>query len=85
MSGSGQEAIPNVRELSVDSLGCPGVIVRPSQMSRSGREALPNVRQCSGFPLTFLAGSLRFPVVVGNPPRCPGVVRRPSRIFGCGR
>ena len=59
-----------------------------SQMSGSGRETLPDVREWSrGLPV--------YPVVVGRPSRCPGVlvrspgcsgaVGRPSRISESGR
>ena len=51
MSGSGREAIPDVREWSGGPPGCPGVVGRPSRMSGSGQEALPNVRAWSrGHP-----------------------------------
>ena len=50
MSGSGREALPNVREGSGDPPGCPGVIGRPSQMSGRGREALPDIWEWSGDP-----------------------------------
>ena len=39
MSGSGQEALPEVRKWSEDTPGCPGVVGTPSQMS-----------ECSGGP-----------------------------------
>ena len=50
MSGSGLEALPNVRELSEGPPGCPVVVGRLSRMSVSGREALPDVRKWSGGP-----------------------------------
>ena len=50
MSGSGQEALPNVREWSGVSprwlggpSGCLLVVGRPSRLSISGCEALPDV------------------------------------------
>ena len=43
MSGSRLDALLNVREWSVDPAGCPGVVDKPSRMSKSGREALPDV------------------------------------------
>ena len=60
MSGSGRDALPDVREWS-GYLGnlrewsgsppeCPGVVGRPSQMSGSGREALLDVREWLGRP-----------------------------------
>ena len=42
---SGWKALTNVRELSGDPPGCPGVIERPSRMIGSGRKTLPNVRK----------------------------------------
>ena len=55
MSGSGREAVPDVREWSKDYLECLRVVKRPTQMSKSGRrpsrmsgsvlEALPDVRE----------------------------------------
>ena len=77
MSGSGRETLPDIRELSREPPGWPGVVgshykypgvvERTSQMSGSGREPLPNVRELSG-----------------GPPECPGDVGRPSRISGSG-
>ena len=59
MSGSGREALPNVRELSVGPPECAGVVERTSQMSGSGLEALPDVWELSeGLP--------RCPGVVGR-------------------
>ena len=40
MSGSGREALPDVREWSRGSLRIPGVVGRASRMSGSGQEAL---------------------------------------------
>ena len=37
MSGNFREALPNVRVWSGGPPGCPGVVGRPSRMSRSGR------------------------------------------------
>ena len=45
MSGSGQNAILDVQELSADPSGCPGVVGRLSIMSLSGPEAHPDVRE----------------------------------------
>ena len=50
MSGSGREAIPDVRMWSRGRPGWPGVVVSPSWMSGSIREALPDVREWSGGP-----------------------------------
>ena len=44
MSGSDREALPEVQEWSEDPSGCPGVVGRPSRISKSGREAISNVR-----------------------------------------
>ena len=43
MSRSGREVLPDVREWSSGPLGCPGVVGRPSRMSRSCRESLQKV------------------------------------------
>ena len=40
-----REAFADVREWSGGSLGCPGVVGRPFQVSGSGRVALPDVRE----------------------------------------
>ena len=51
MSGGGREALPDVREWSVDSPECPrplhmlGVVERPYRMSGCGREIFPNIRE----------------------------------------
>ena len=55
MFGSGQEALPDVRELSAEPPGWPGVmggpykysgvVRRPSWMSETGRKTLLNVRE----------------------------------------
>ena len=45
-------------------------------MSMRGREALHDVRECSGGPPEK---NLQWTRV---PPKCPGVVRRPSRMSG---
>ena len=57
MSGTGREALPDVREWwnalqdvrqwSVSTPKCPGVVGSPSRKSRSGQEALPYVRLLS--------------------------------------
>ena len=44
MSGSGREALPNVREWLGGPPGCPGVFGRPFRMSGNGREANLDVR-----------------------------------------
>ena len=99
MSGSGREALADVRVWLRDPPGCPGVVGKPSRISGSclenlpdGREwweAITNIREWSGGPT-------RYPVVVGGalpdvrqmlggPPRYLGVVSIPCRISGCGR
>ena len=45
MSGSGREALPDVREWSVGPPGCLRVVWRPTWMSNNFREALPEVRE----------------------------------------
>ena len=70
MSGSGREALPNVREWSGDPHGFLRVVGRPSRMSGSGRESLLDVREWSGDPR-------RFAGVFGRHHRCPEVVGRP--------
>ena len=45
MSGSGRDALPDVRKCSVGPPGCLGVVGRPSWMSGSNLEALPDVRE----------------------------------------
>ena len=74
MSGSGREALPNVREWSGGPPRCPGVVVKPSRMSGrpvrmsgSGREAIPDAQETISDIREWLVG----------PPGCPGVVWRP--------
>ena len=50
MSGSGREALTDVRECSRGPPICPGVVGGPTRMSGSGREALPDVPEWSGGP-----------------------------------
>ena len=50
MSGSGREALPDVREWSGGPPGCLGVVGRTSRMSGSSREVLPDVREWLGGP-----------------------------------
>ena len=45
MSGSGREALPDVRERSRGLPRYPGVLGRPSWLSSSGREALLEARR----------------------------------------
>ena len=59
MSGSGGEALPDVREWSAGPYGCSGVVGRLSGKFGSGRESLPEVRKWSG-------GLSRCPGVVGR-------------------
>ena len=54
MTGSGREALPDIREWpevppgwSSGSSGCPEVVGSPSRMTGSGQEALQNVREYS--------------------------------------
>ena len=50
MSGSGREALTDVREWSGGLPKCPGEVGRPYRMFECGQEALPNVRDWSGGP-----------------------------------
>ena len=50
MTGSGREAIPDVREWLGAPSGCLGVVGRPSLMTGIGLEALSDVREWSGSP-----------------------------------
>ena len=45
MSGSGREALPDVREWSGCTSGCKEVVGRPSRLSGSGRATLTDVRE----------------------------------------
>ena len=47
MSGSGWEALPDVREFLEGPHGYPGVVGSPYRMSWSGRDAHPDDRECS--------------------------------------
>ena len=48
MTGSGREALSDIREWSEVPSGCQGVVGRPSRISWSGREAILNVWERSG-------------------------------------
>ena len=75
MSGSGGEALTNIykwsgtlpddRDWSGDPPRCPGVVGKPSRMSRSGREALKDVQEWS-------RGLQGCPGVVGRPSKMSG-------------
>ena len=60
MSGSGREALPDVREWSGGPPRCPVVVESHSWMFAICREALPDVRK-------WTRGPLGCPVVVGRP------------------
>ena len=85
MSGSGREALSEVREWSGGPLGGPGVVGRlsrmlgvvgrPYRMSESGREALSDVQEA----LPDFQGWLKCP------PGCLRVFDRPSRTSGSCR
>ena len=47
LSGSGWEALTDVRDWSGSPRGCPGVVGRQSRMSGSGREVRGEVREWS--------------------------------------
>ena len=74
MSGSGQEALLDVREWSSGPPGCPGVVERPYRTSRSG----VSLSQMSEKPSRMSrSGRDSFPDVLewsGSPPGCLGVV-----------
>ena len=78
MSGSGREALPDVREWSGRPRGCPGVIGRPSRMSGIGRKAIPTSESGQEVLRNVLEWS-------GGPPGCPRVVGMLSEICGIGR
>ena len=50
MSGSGREALPDVREGEGSPPGCAEVVGRPSRMIGIGREAILDVRDWSEEP-----------------------------------
>ena len=78
MSGSGWEALPDVREWLGGPHRCPGVVGRPSQVFKSGWEALPDVRE-------WLKGYPECPGVVRRPSRMSESGRRSFRLSGSGR
>ena len=95
MSGSGREAVPDVREWSKDYLECLRVVKRPTQMSKSGRrpsrmsgsgrEAVLDVQEWSRGPPEcpkVVGGPPDVQEWSGDPPGCPGVVGRPSGCLG---
>ena len=67
MSGSGREAIPDVRVRSGGPPGCMGVVGRPFRMSGSGWEA--SLMSGSGRGHSWMCG------VVRRPSRMSGSVR----------
>ena len=74
MSGSGQDALPEVQEWSDNPPGCPGVVGRPSQMSENvGR---PSQISLSGGTPFRMSGSGR--------ETCRMFVR-PTQMCGSGR
>ena len=84
MSGSGRDALGDVRQWSGGPPGCAEVVGSPSEMSRSGRVPLGDVREWSGDPFRCAGVTHGCLGVVGDPlgcagvpHRCPGVVRRP--------
>ena len=88
MSGSGREDLPDIREWSGGPPGYPGVVGRPSRISRSGQET-PRMSLCGWEALPDVREWWEaLPVVrewsVGSS-GCLGVVGRPSRLFGSGR
>ena len=85
MSGSGGEALSDVRELSGCPPGCPGEIGRLSRMSGSSREALKNVQEWSGGPPGCLGGPLGCMAAYGRPSQMSASGWEPSRMSGSGR
>ena len=82
MSRSSREAIPNVRELTGSSPGCPGVVERTSRM------ALTNIREWLGGPPEYPSFWEALPDVrkwSGGHPGCPRVVGSPSCMSGSCR
>ena len=75
MSGSGPEALPDVREWLRDPTGFALVVGRLFRMSRTDSETLPNVRDALSDVWQWS----------GDPPGSPRVARRPSRMSGSGR
>ena len=73
MSGSGRQAVTDVREWSGGPPRCAGVVGIPSWMSGSGREAILDVREWSETLPNFQEWS-------EDNPECPGVVGRPFRM-----
>ena len=91
MAGSGRETLPDVWVWSGGPLGClgvvgslfkmSGVVLIPSRMSGRTSQKSGGTYRMSG------SGRLALPNVQewsGDPPVCPGVVGRPSRMSGCG-
>ena len=74
MSGSGREALLDVRDWLGGPPGCLGVVLIPSRMSGSCTDTLPDVRK--DLPKVRERS--------GGPTGCPGVVGRPFQMFGSG-
>ena len=74
MSGSGRDALGDVREWSGDPPGCPGVVGRHSRMSGSGWETFPDVREAHPDVREWS----------GGPPKCQQVIGMHSGICGRG-
>ena len=75
MSGSGREALPDVRAWLGGPPECLGVSVKPSRIFESDQKVLPDGRDALLNIWEWSSG----------PPGCPGVVGSPSRTFGSGR
>ena len=87
MSGSGLEALPNVREWSGGPPACPGVVERPSRMCGSGPDTLTMSRKTSRMTrrTSRMSRSGREDLAdvrewSGGPPGCPGIDLIPSRM-----
>ena len=88
MSGSGRETLPDLREWSGGPPRFAGVVGRPSRTSGSGRDAARIFWSCRKTTRISGRGREAHPDVwewPGDPPKCPGVIGRPSRMSGSGR
>ena len=85
MSGSGLDALPDVREWSRVYPECPGVVGRPSQLSVSGGRPFRSSAVAGSVSQMCGSGREALPDVrdwPGCPPRCPEVVETPSLMSG---
>ena len=78
MSGSGRDALLDVREWSGGPPGYPGVVGSPLRMSVCDWEALSDVREWWEALLNIRVWSKGYS-------ECPEMVRRPTRMSASGR